>query len=156
MSVTDEERRAYLREIEVAYEEWLALIASIPEPALLAPNTIGHWSGKDVIADVTGWEAETLRVIRELDAGRQAQSAPADPDGTWDSFNQSNVDPTRDWSLAEVLADFQRVHGELLETAATSPSTPWRGVVRLTKTHYEEHHADLRGIPAKVAPTPST
>lgn len=156
MSVSDDERRAHLQEIDVAYQEWLALIAGIPEPAMLTPNTVGTWSGKDVVADVTGWEAEILRVIRELDAGRAAQGQPAEDDGTWDRFNQSNVDPTRDWTLAEVVADSQRVHGELMETAAASPNTPWRSVVRLTKTHYEEHYDDLRGIPAQVGtPAPT-
>jgi hypothetical protein len=150
MSVSDDERRAYLEEIDVAYQEWLALIASIPEDDMLVPNTVGTWSGKDVVADVTGWEAETLRYIRELDAGRTAEWQPAEEDGTWDRFNQSNVDPTRDWTLAEVVADFQRVHGELMETAAASPNTPWRSVVRLTKLHYEEHYDNLREIPARV------
>ena len=155
MSISEQEQAEYLEQIDAAYREFLALIASIPEEDMLAPNAVGVWSGKDLVADVTGWEAELLRVIRELDAGREAQGQPAEEDGTWDRFNQSNVDPTRDWTLAEVLVNFDRVHRELIETATTSPNTPWRSLVRLTKLHYEEHHDDLRGIPAKVGLTPS-
>jgi hypothetical protein len=155
MTTNDQEQSEYLEQIEDAHQQFLELIGSIPEEALLAPNTVGTWSGKDVIADVTGWEAEILRVIHELDAGREAQGRPAEADGTWDRFNQSNVDPTRDWTLAQVLVHFDQVHRELVETAAKSSNTPWRGVVRLTKTHYEEHHADLREIPVKVGLAPS-
>ena len=147
MTISDAERAENLQAIEEAYRKFLGIIDNIPEDQLLAPNTVGKWSGKDVVADVAGWEIEVTRYIRELDAGREAIPQPAEEDGTWDQFNQSNVDPTRDWSLDEVKAHFDKVHYEFMDVATASEHTHWPSVVRITKGHYEEHYDDILGIP---------
>ena len=140
-----------LQLIAEAYRDFLALLDSIPEEDMLEPNTIGTWSGKDVIADIAGWERAVMEVIEARDKGWQGYAPPAEADGTWDSFNQSNVDPTRGWSLDEVKAHFAKTHHALLRVASNSEHTNWQSVIRLTKTHYEEHFDDLRNIPDIVA-----
>ena len=136
-----------LAAIAEGFGQFLELIASISEEDMLVPNTVGSWSGKDVVADVTGWERIVKEYIEARDRGWQGYLPPAEPDGTWDQFNQSNVDPTRDWSLAEVIAQFEKTHHEFMRVAAGSEHTNWPAVVRITKTHYEEHRDDLAAIP---------
>ncbi len=143
-------REQSLEMISKGFQEFLELIDSIPEEQLLEPETVGSWSGKDVIADITGWERVVKEYIEAKDRGWQGYLPPAEPDGTWDQFNQSNVDPTRDWSLDEVKADFAKTHHAFMRVAAGSEHTNWQAVVRITKIHYEEHHDDLRAIPDVV------
>ena len=146
MSGEDLGRDESLEGIESGFREFLQLVASIPESHMLEPKTVDRWSGKDVVADITGWERVVKEYIEARDQGWTGYLPPAEPDGTWDLFNQSNVDPTRDWSLAEVVAQFEKTHHEFMRVAAGSEHTNWPAVVRITKTHYEEHHDDLRGI----------
>jgi hypothetical protein len=151
MSTDGPGRDESLQLISAAYRDFLALLDSIPEADMLEPNTVGSWSGKDVVADIAGWERAVLRVIEARDRGWLGYSPPAEADGTWDRFNQSNVDPTRDWSLDEVKAHFAKTHHTLMRVATNSEHTTWASVVRLTKTHYEEHYDDLQNIPEIVA-----
>lgn len=146
MSAGDLGRDASLAAIAESFQEFLELVASITDEDMLEPETVGSWSGKDVVADITGWERVVKEYIEARDRGWLGYLPPAEPDGTWDQFNQSNVDPTRDWSLAEVIAQFEKTHHEFMRVAAASDHTDWPPVVRITKTHYEEHHDDLRGI----------
>jgi len=147
VSAEDLGRAESLRVIDEGFREFLDLIASIPEEDMLEPETVGSWSGKDVVADVAGWERVTMEYLEARDRGWTGYLPPAEADGTWDLFNQSNVDPTRDWSLAEVVADFEKTHHAFMRVAAASEHTNWPPIVRITKTHYEEHHGDLRNIP---------
>jgi hypothetical protein len=151
MSSEDPGRDESLQLIAKSYGEFLALVDSISEADMLEPETVGTWSGKDVLADIAGWERSLTEYVEARDRGWMGYSPPAEPDGTWDRFNQSNVDPTRDWSLDEVKAHFAKTHHALMRVAANSEHTPWASVVRLTKTHYEEHHDDLRNIPEIIA-----
>jgi hypothetical protein len=150
MSPEDLGQERSLEVIATGFQEFLELVDSISEEEMLEPETVGSWSGKDVIADITGWERIVKEYIQAKDQGWLGYLPPAEPDGTWDQFNQSNVDPTRDWSLAEVIAQFEKTHHEFMRIAAASKHTNWPPVVRITKTHYEEHHEDLRGIPDVV------
>ncbi len=147
MAVEDLGREKSLEVIATGFSEFLELVHSIPEADMLVPETVGTWSGKDVVADIAGWERIVMRYLEAKDRGWQGYLPPAEPDGTWDQFNQSNVDPTRDWSLAEVVADFEKTHHAFMRVAAASEHTNWPPIVRITKTHYEEHHDDLRNIP---------
>ncbi len=140
-----------LQIIDEAYKQLLAIVGSMTEEEMLAPRTVGIWSGKDVVADIAGWEAEVTRYILELDAGNEAVPQPAEEDGTWDQFNQRNVDLTSDMSLEQVLTYFDDIHRRFIEVSVASPNTPWPAVVRITKTHYEEHHDDLTQIPEVVS-----
>lgn len=38
------------------------------------PNTVGSWSGRDVMLHIANWEEEAMQAIRDLDSG-----APLDP-----------------------------------------------------------------------------
>ncbi|CAN5549366.1 hypothetical protein BH23CHL2_BH23CHL2_22440 [soil metagenome] len=146
MSAEDLGREKSLEAIDQDFQEFLDLVRSVPEADMLEPDTVGRWSGKDVIADIAGWERVVMKYLEAKDRGWAGYLPPAEPDGTWDQFNQSNVDPTRDWSLAEVIADFEQTHHAFMRVAAASEHTNWPPIVRITKTHYEEHHDDLRGI----------
>jgi hypothetical protein len=150
MVAEDLGRAKSLDVIDRGFRAFLELIASISEEDMLAPATVGSWSGKDVVADVTGWERVVMEYLEAKDRGWLGYLPPAEPDGTWDQFNQSNVDPTRDWSLAEVIANFEKTHHAFMRVAAASEHTSWPPVVRITKIHYEEHEDDLRGIPESV------
>lgn len=55
--------------IAEAFREFVALIDSIPEADMLVPDTVGSWSGKDVVADVAGWERAVMEYIEARDRG---------------------------------------------------------------------------------------
>ena len=143
--------REQLRDkIEKAWGEFNAAWAGLPEAAMLAPGVVGDWSVKDVLAHVTTWEEEALKYLPLIAEGRRSPRYK-DLYGGLDSFNDQVTARKRELSLAEVLAQFEAIHRELLDYLATAPDnlivceTPFRRRVRLdTYSHYPIHTAAIR------------
>ena len=86
-----------LERIAAAYAEFAAAIAAIPDDRLTAPNTIGKWSVRDMVAHVGGDERWMAGQLEALQAGElpTSQSCYGDdlppPEGDWSSQDARNA-----------------------------------------------------------------
>jgi hypothetical protein len=114
---------ALLDRIDRAHDEYESAIAAISDDCLLAPNTIGTWSVRDVMAHVGGdqrWMAGQLEALR---AGEEptSQSCYGDdlpqPEGDWSSQDARNAWQRERFaalSLAEVRSMAAEAHERLI------------------------------------------
>jgi hypothetical protein len=129
---------------ERAHAVWSALRAAtfaLTDEQLERPNTIGSWSGRDLMVHIANWEEAAAQAIRDLDAGR-----PLDPihdsdasDADLDTWNEAHVAPYRAVSLAEAKRYFEQAHATLLETIRASPNV----YPRIVMSSYLYHLDDL-------------
>jgi uncharacterized damage-inducible protein DinB len=125
------------------------------EAELSAPGATGTWSVKDVIAHITWFEREMVGVIqaRAL-VGSELWNLPPD------ARNAAIFVQNRDRSLADVLAEAERVYAELLAAIETltdeelaDPARfagmptdwqPWRVIAGNSFEHYRDHALALQ------------
>ena len=102
---------------EQAHTIWSALRAAasgLTEEQLERPNTIGHWSGRDLVVHIANWEEAATQAIHDLDAGRPLAPIYAS-DADVDGWNELHVAPFRSVSLAEAMRYCEQAHATLLE-----------------------------------------
>src|SRR3954449_10090641 len=78
---------------------WLALktaIDGLSDDDLSRPNTVGSWSGRDLMVHVASWDEEMTHMLRGLDRGQPSQW----PDDV-DAWNEAHVTPFRNVSIVE-------------------------------------------------------
>src|ERR687898_936869 len=59
---------------ERAHALWSAIRAAayaLSDEQIDRPNTIGSWSGRDVMVHIANWEEAATQAIRDLDAGKR-------------------------------------------------------------------------------------
>src|SRR5215203_2827753 len=67
MPMTTDERLVMLQIVSKAWLELKRVADSIPDAALEKPNTIGTWSGRDMLGHLAGWEAIGIDFIEQLE-----------------------------------------------------------------------------------------
>lgn len=149
MPMTAEERAAALAEIESGYRELVEVLDSLSVDDMERPGTVGHWSGKDVLSHIAAWDIEGLRHMLARDAGDD-DSIP--DQSQYDQWNEEQVSKTRDWTLDQVRAYFERAHQDFVEAVTTSPTVRASFAVGLSGHHYGEHINQFRAM--KSAPAP--
>jgi hypothetical protein len=132
-----------------AWDDYQSLVASISDAALERPNTVGHWSGRDLITHIANWEEYCTWLIQQWDAGREklwTYEFDINDMARWDIFNEERVTPFRARSLEEVRAYIARTHEQLIAAVAASPHVTVSNLEAMTSGHYEWHVGDLQGI----------
>lgn len=125
-----------------------ALLGRIPANRLQEPGAMGDWTVKDVMAHVTAWE-------RRLDEWLAANERPPLTGELIEQMNQERYEQDRDRPLADIQADFDQIHQNLvhrLDSFVTdesltnpAPAAPgsrapgWRLIAACTYLHYQEH-----------------
>ncbi|MGH2536853.1 MAG: maleylpyruvate isomerase N-terminal domain-containing protein [Candidatus Promineifilaceae bacterium] len=151
---------------------WLGLIGGLSAEQLEAPQAVGRWSPRDVLAHVAIW----LRWAAGQAAAIGRGSLPADqelygldlPAGVRDAdesaFNEWSVEQLRSRPLAEILALESQAYTDLAAAVQQLPkevladperpfaSIPWKTdeplwliLANNSIVHYQEHAEDLRG-----------
>lgn len=119
MVTTVEERQSVRTEAERVWGEIRDAAYALTDEQIDRPNTVGTWTGRDVMIHIANWEERCAEVIRDLDAGR-----PVTPtyttDAELDAWNAAHVAPYQAIPLADAKAYFERVHRELMELTLTS------------------------------------
>jgi hypothetical protein len=113
------------------------------------PGVVGDWSVKDVIAHVTTWEEETLKLLPLIMAGGRPPRYVTY--GGIDAFNAQMSERKRGLSVAEVQDQAEATHRRLIAFVQSAPEehftqeTRARRRLRLdTYGHYPEHTAAIR------------
>jgi hypothetical protein len=146
MSLSMDARLEYLQRAARAWLAYKRAVDALPDAALERPNTVGPWSGRDVIAHVATWEDEALRVIAAMDAGGP-EAWPDTPDGpALDAWNEAHVAPFRALSTPELRQFADDTHTLLMNLAERSPAAGPRIAAELTEGHCGEHLEQLRAL----------
>jgi hypothetical protein len=137
-----------LEMLQVAAHAWLGLtklLKTIPDARLEEPNTIGTWSGRDLLVHLANWDEEAIDALHRYASGEEFQW-PTIPDEDLDRWNEEHLAPWRSRSLDDVKQYLERTHFALLDLAEKQPDVRPRVVVGVTEGHYGEHMDDLRSL----------
>jgi hypothetical protein len=106
------------------YQQWEALIDQIDPARMDQPGVAAHWSMKDLIAHLTGWNR---RLVAQLLAAQRGEPTPPPP---WpielqtdDEINAWIYEANRERSLREVLDETQQVFQQLLTVIEGFPDS---------------------------------
>ena len=143
-------KQQLLEKLERAWADLKASYAGLSEAQMTAPGVTGEWSVKDILAHVTTWEEEALKMLPLI---REGTTPPryADLYGGVNAFNAQTSARKRDLSLDEVLAQLDDTHRQVIATIEGAPDdliateTRFRRRIRLdTYSHYPEHARAIR------------
>jgi uncharacterized protein (TIGR03083 family) len=121
MSLTTDERAAMIERAEREWSELKRLVDSFSDAQLDQPATCGEWSARDVMVHIANWEEELVRILRELDAGRQPAPTYTEESGGIDAWNDAQVVRFRVAPLAEARRYFEETHAAAIAAARSSP-----------------------------------
>lgn len=147
MPMTFDERLDMLQIAARAWLELKRLADSISDERLERPNTIGSWSGRDMLGHLAGWEAIGINIIEQLNERGEYDKLGISTE-TIDAFNEEMLIPYRALSTADVRQALEDTHYALMHLAEHSEADRVAEVVLdVTRDHYSKHLPDLRGIP---------
>lgn len=143
-------KQQLLDKLENAWADLQASFAGLSEAQMTEPGVTGEWSVKDILAHVTTWEEEALRMMPVI-LENKTPPRYADQYGGLNAFNAQMSAQKRDLPLAEVLAQLDATHRRLIEVVQRAPDdqitreTRFRRRLRLdTYSHYPEHARAIR------------
>lgn len=154
MAVSEEERQEAIQHASKGWDELQAIIASLTAADLERPDTVGFWSGRDVIAHIGNWEEHGIWLLEQWESGRErlyTYEFDQTDMALWDAWNEKQVSPYRELALGEVFAYADRTHARLMAVAATSPEIDEPTLRGFTWGHYEAHYNDLRQLTSQPA-----
>ncbi|MEZ4523075.1 MAG: DinB family protein [Thermomicrobiales bacterium] len=143
--LSDDERAQLLANMDSAHQAFLQLIDSIDDDRLLEAETVGIWSGKDLIAHLGHWQQAAIDLTRELENDRPGKW-PGEDGGNINEWNEALVEETRDQSLDEVRSEQQRRYDELRERISSSPFATRAAGIGATEFHYGLHIEDFEKL----------
>ena len=88
------------------------LIARVGKTRMIEPSLEGGWSVKDVLAHLSAWEKICMALVRNNEP--VPGPPPAESGPSTDIINQKIYEGSRDLPLADVVAEAQASHAELL------------------------------------------
>jgi hypothetical protein len=119
--VISPDRLAIIAEANHVWGELRDAAYALSDEQIDRPETVGTWSGRDVMIHIANWEERCAEVIRDLDANRQITPVYTN-DAELDAWNEAHVAPYRSVPLAEAKAYFEAMHAQLMDLVRTSPS----------------------------------
>ena len=151
--------------LQEEYQQWEAFLNQIGPARMDQPGVTGHWSIKDIVAHLTGWQP---RLIARLQAAQRSEPEPPPPWPahlqTEDEINAWIYESNRGRSLREVLDETHQVYQQLLAVIEGLPDEvliepEWRLVWLDDKRfpageffdHFrDDHEPDMRAWLARV------
>jgi len=149
-------KQQLLDKLEKAWADLKASYAGLSAAQMTEPGVTGDWSIKDILAHVTTWEEEALRmmpiILEDKTPPRYAEAY-----GGLNAFNAAMAEQKRGLSLDEVLAQLDATHQRLIDYVRQAPDdqitreTRFRRRLRLdTYSHYPEHARAIRDWRART------
>ena len=121
------EKSELIRRIETARRGWDELLGRVDDGLALRPGAEGELSAKDLVAHVTWYEREVVRMLR---------SRTMEGSGLWalgpDERNAAIYEQARDVSLEDVRAESARVSSALMEQLELLPEEAYQDAARFT------------------------
>ncbi len=138
---SDVSHQELFEEMDQIWSELRDAAYAVTDERLDQENTVGTWSGRDVMVHIANWEERCIEVIERLDRNEQIARLYT-TDDELDALNERWVRPWHSVPLTEAKAYFERTHARLKERVQASP------MVRpdLVLGCYPGHLEDLKGL----------
>lgn len=94
-------------------EKILDLLEAVPEEDYEKPGVAGEWSLKDLIAHLSLWEGEVVRLLWQLKSGQKPSTAQFRPQPV-DEINKLWYQQMKDRPLERILDDFHAVRTQTI------------------------------------------
>ena len=140
------DRRQLMARIDARWQEFVRSYEGLSEEDMALPGVVGDWSVKDLIAHVTIWEEETLKLLPMIAKGLRTPLY-----GDVDRFNAEGVARKRSLSHDRVSRESTETHQSLISYLEGVPEslfatdTRFRRRLRLdTYGHYPEHTRSIQ------------
>lgn len=107
--------------LQTEYKQWVAFIAQIDPARMEEPGVAAHWSIKDIVAHLNGWQP---RLIAYIKAAHQGEPVPPPWPAhlqTDDEINAWIYETNQGRSVSEVLAQSQQLFQQLLAVIEDLP-----------------------------------
>lgn len=144
MAITKNQRLELLKDVSAAHLQLLKTISSLRDAELTRPNTVGIWSGKDVISHLGDWIGVYNSVIQNRQAGRPDGWPTGEATGvSLQEWNEGQVIAHADWSVDEVKEYLQSNYDALMDTLEQTLDVDPVEVLDFTRDHYSAHLDDL-------------
>lgn len=108
--------------LHTEYQQWEAFLHQIDSARMEQPDVAAHWSMKDIVAHLTGWNR---RLVAHLQAAQRGEPEPPPP---WpahlqdvDEINVWIYEANRERSVREVLDEARQVFQQLLDSLEDLP-----------------------------------
>ena len=139
------DRQQLLKKLDKAWAAIKESYAGLPDAQLTQPGVMGDWSVKDILAHVTTWEEEALKVLPLiLQGGRPPRYSTMY--GGIDAFNAQMREQKRGLPLSDALRQLDETHRRLIDYVQSAPEEEIRQETRFrrrlrfdTYRHYQEH-----------------
>jgi hypothetical protein len=141
----DDERADLLATMDGAHAAFLELVESLDADALLAENTVGIWTGKDLIAHLGHWQQAAIDLTRELEQDRPGKW-PGEDGHNINEWNETRVAAMQEQDLAAILAYQQARYDELRELIRSSSFATRAAGIGATEFHYGLHAEDFQSL----------
>jgi hypothetical protein len=140
----------FVSKVRQARKEWDSLIFSIRREEMLLPGFCGDWSLKDLIAHLSWYEQEMIRLLEtHVFAGSSLWELPLD------ERNAAIFAQIKDLRLEQVLAQSTMISLDLINALETTTDDdlndparfpgmplewkPWQVIASNSNEHYEDH-----------------
>ncbi len=99
-------KKEILSTLEESRKNFLKTLEGLPEEAMLQPGAAGEWSVKDILAHLSLWEAELIKMLFQIRQGEKPTSA---------QFSSKKVDAINaEWQAANASRPLERVMADFL------------------------------------------
>jgi hypothetical protein len=150
MSTREARVTRLLTRLDAAWAAFKESYAGLSDPELIEPGVVGDWSVKDILAHVTTWEEEALKILPLIIEGTRPPRYSAAYGGI-DAFNARMSERKGRLSLSEVRRQLDETHERLVALIQNAPlsqlsgDTRFRRRLRLdTYGHYPIHASAIR------------
>jgi hypothetical protein len=119
-STVEGKKRAVIGELTAARGCILAAVAAL-RPEQIDESFLGVWGVKHLLAHMIGWDYTNLQAAQEILGGKYPSFFQY-YDKDWRTYNASLVQTYKKEPLAELLADVEKSHRELLAFLEALPA----------------------------------
>ena len=118
------EKAELLNWLKQEHRQWEALLDQIDSARMEEPGVAAHWSMKDIVAHLTGWNRNLVAQLEALQRGEAQPPPPWPPElQTDDEVNAWIYETTHGRSLHEVLDKSQQVFRQLFAVIEAFPDS---------------------------------
>jgi hypothetical protein len=95
-------------------DNFLAVIDGLTDGELVAPGVEGKWSIKDILAHLTAWEAEMVKLLAQARSSKRPHYLSLNSGLPVDVENEQWYQESKDRPLDRILGDFHGVRKHLI------------------------------------------
>jgi uncharacterized damage-inducible protein DinB len=152
------DKREIIAALEDSREEFLEALEELPREMLLEPGVNGEWTLKDLLAHLTMWEAEQIKLLWQTSQGMRPTTIHISGISD-DQANEQWYQLNRERPLERVLEDFYGIRAQTIRRVQsfkdedlTNPrrypwlkNRPlWKWIAEDTFEHEAEHLSQVR------------